>query len=186
MNVYYPTAGHQRPLTATVVHGDGTQERDMTDTPLGSPVGTAEQARLDGRTFQLVAAFPADPAAVSRARRELHRLMCKSEMSSIADAVALGAQELMANAMKHGCQGQAARTFTVKATCRPGLLRVEVQDPSPKLPKLRPATDDHEGGRGLLLVEALAARWGVQGGSGPDPGKTVWMEMDVATEEAAS
>lgn len=34
-----------------------------------------------------------------------------------------------------------------------------------------------EGGRGLLIVEALADRWGVV--EGPVPRKTVWAELDL-------
>jgi anti-sigma regulatory factor (Ser/Thr protein kinase) len=37
--------------------------------------------------------------------------------------------------------------------------------------------DLDERGRGLLLIDALASRWGVQ--SQPD-GKTVWCELDLA------
>ncbi|GAA2451132.1 ATP-binding protein [Streptomyces macrosporus] len=57
-------------------------------------------------------------------------------------------------------------------------LRVEVADARgdrlPAVPR-PPAPDDAEGGRGLLLVEALADRWGVE--IGPTPRKTVWAEL---------
>ncbi|OII65590.1 hypothetical protein BJP40_01065 [Streptomyces sp. CC53] len=131
-----------------------------------------------------MAVFPAELAAVPRARRDLHRLMHRSGLSSIADAVVLGAGELMANAVTHGCRGRGAREFTVKATCRRGRFRVEVQDPSAVRPVLREAGADCEGGRGLVLVDALASRWGVQ--PGPGGGKTVWMELDAFGEEDGS
>ena len=57
-------------------------------------------------------------------------------------------------------------------------LRIEVTDtrgdrlPSPQLPG-----PDTESGRGLLLVDALADRWGVT--PGPPPRKTVWAELDL-------
>ncbi|MGW5209637.1 ATP-binding protein [Streptomyces sp. NPDC004051] len=59
-----------------------------------------------------------------------------------------------------------------------GLVRVEVSDTHPGRPEPtgRPSADTG-GGRGLLLVEAVAARWGVAGW--PGPGKTVWAECAV-------
>ncbi|ANS66335.1 regulatory protein [Streptomyces lincolnensis] len=57
-------------------------------------------------------------------------------------------------------------------------LRIEVTDtcgdrePRPQVPDL-----DAESGRGLVLVEALAEKWGVS--LGPRPRKTVWAELSV-------
>lgn len=45
------------------------------------------------------------------------------------------------------------------------------------LPGVREAAPDSESGRGLVIVEALADRWGV--GLGPRPRKTVWAECGV-------
>lgn len=59
------------------------------------------------------------------------------------------------------------------------LLRIEVTDTrGDDLPCHRPMSPDTESGRGLLLVEALADRWGVE--LGPAPRKTVWVELDLA------
>lgn len=62
-----------------------------------------------------------------------------------------------------------------------GALRIEVADARgdrlPALPR-PPAPVDAEGGRGLLLIEALADRWGVE--TGPPPRKTVRAEIDLA------
>ncbi|MFV2195622.1 SpoIIE family protein phosphatase [Nocardiopsis sp. LOL_012] len=53
---------------------------------------------------------------------------------------------------------------------------VEVFDHDLRLPRIRSAAADDEGGRGLYLVEQLAARWG----SRPTPdGKAVWFEMPM-------
>ncbi|MEU5628950.1 ATP-binding protein [Streptomyces tendae] len=129
------------------------------------------------RFFEIVAVYPAVLAAVSRGRRELHELMVLAGLTSIADAVALGAHELMANAVIHGCRHQTVKAFTVKATYSSRCLRVEVRDPSSRRPFQTPPSDEHEGGRGLLLVDALATSWGVR--PGPGAGKTVWMQLDV-------
>ncbi|WP_169336551.1 ATP-binding protein, partial [Nocardiopsis prasina] len=48
-----------------------------------------------------------------------------------------------------------------------------------RLPRIRSAGADDEGGRGLYLVDQLAARWG----SRPTPdGKAVWFEVPLKSE----
>ncbi|MFF4169065.1 ATP-binding protein [Streptomyces sp. NPDC001744] len=177
MNVHDPAADLRPPCTATVVHARSPQEHDIVGEQPRTPSPT-EPTSYDGRPFQAVSVFPADLSLVSEARRELHRLMCCVGLSSVADDVALGAQELMANAVEHGCGSQPAGEFTVKASHLRGRVRVEVHDASDEWPRLRPENGDHEGGRGLILVDAVAANWGVQPGA-PGRGKTVWMELDV-------
>ncbi len=53
---------------------------------------------------------------------------------------------------------------------------VEVFDPDPRLPTLRRADDSDEGGRGLFLVDVLAARWGARTTL---RGKAVWFELTL-------
>jgi hypothetical protein len=51
---------------------------------------------------------------------------------------------------------------------------VEVFDHDLRLPRIRTAGENDEGGRGLYLVDQLASRWG----SRPTrDGKVVWFEM---------
>jgi hypothetical protein len=66
------------------------------------------------------------------------------------------------------------------ATCDGRLLRLQVKDPSGERPCVRAATADEESGRGLLLVDAFADRWGVEAPS-EGGGKTVWMELACGT-----
>lgn len=155
--------------------------RSLYEPAASGPLGTTSISCRKG-AFSMVAAYPAEVAAVSRARRHLHQLMVLMGLSAVADSVALGAHELMANAVTHGCRHQNVKSFTVKVAGSGERVRVEVQDPSDRRPSQRPPSDEREGGRGLLLVDALALIWGVQ--VGPGPGKTVWMELDVPREGA--
>ncbi len=60
---------------------------------------------------------------------------------------------------------------------------VEVFDSDLRLPRIRVAGENDEGGRGLYLVEQLARRWG----SRPtDEGKAVWFEMPIKPPAAGS
>ncbi|MHB9862739.1 ATP-binding protein [Streptomyces sp. YIM S03343] len=97
--------------------------------------------------------------------------------SPASDAVSLVVAELGANAVLHG--RVPGRDFELRLSYdrAAGVVRVEVSDTHPGQPELRrPGSDPAgaDGGRGLLLVAAVAARWGVTGRTGP--GKTVWAE----------
>ena len=87
--------------------------------------------------------------------------------------------ELASNAVLHGhvagrdfelrlVHDRTAKTLRIEATDTRG------EDVPPTAPGEAGAED--EGGRGLLIVAALAARWGVT--EGPTPLKTVWAELD--------
>lgn len=54
-----------------------------------------------------------------------------------------------------------------------GVLRLEVSDAGAGCPELRSPGEEETCGRGLILVDALADRWGVCGREG-GIGKTVW------------
>lgn len=82
--------------------------------------------------------------------------------------------ELAANAATHG--RVRGRDFRLALVVRPDVLRIEVTDTrGDELPRLREPSAEAAAGRGLLLVEAFADRWGVA--SGPVPRKTVWAEL---------
>jgi len=116
--------------------------------------------------------LPDGPEGASFARRataraaELWRL--DREMTETA---LLLVSELATNAIRHG-------TPPVRLSLRldADRLRVEVTDASPALPRLGPAGPDQVGGRGLQIVQQLAARWGAHV-SRSRIGKTVWFEL---------
>jgi anti-sigma regulatory factor (Ser/Thr protein kinase) len=101
--------------------------------------------------------------------------------SPASDTIALVVAELASNAVLHG--RVPGRDFELRlAYDRPAaVVRVEVSDTHPGRPGVpHPAAQapaDADGGRGMLLVEAVAACWGVADRTGP--GKTVWAECAV-------
>jgi anti-sigma regulatory factor (Ser/Thr protein kinase) len=96
--------------------------------------------------------------------------------SEHADAAALIVAELAANAVTH--VRLAGRCFRLSLALLPAArLRIEVTDPrGERLPAVSQVVD--EGGRGLVIVHALAAEWGVR--RYPPSGKTVWAEVSAA------
>ncbi|WP_405872164.1 ATP-binding protein [Streptomyces zaomyceticus] len=92
----------------------------------------------------------------------------------VTEAAAQIVAELAANAATHG--RVSGRNFRLALRISPKVLRIEVTDTRrERLPRAQPASPEGDSGRGLLLVEALADRWGVE--LGPAPGKTVWAEL---------
>ena len=77
--------------------------------------------------------------------------------------------------MVHTASGKGG-TFTVVVHPADGTVRVEVHDGgSEASPDLRESGSLAGSGRGLGLVESLAARWGHLGGR---DGRVVWFEVD--------
>ncbi|MEU9419119.1 ATP-binding protein [Streptomyces sp. NPDC051000] len=107
-------------------------------------------------------------------RRILRMYLASWGLAPLTHAAELALTELIANVVRH----VPGRGCSVLILCRPGGLRVEVSDGCRALPRVvRPtgAAELPEGGRGLLLIEAVTDRWGAD----PSPtGKTVWFECD--------
>ncbi|MFH8441053.1 ATP-binding protein [Streptomyces sp. NPDC018026] len=116
--------------------------------------------------------------SVPLARRRAARLVSEWGQPGIAGDAALVVSELMTNALLHG--SLRGRLIRVHVTLGHRILRVEVSDPrGERLPRPRPLSEAGEQfGRGLLLVGALATRWGWEPRS---VGKTVYAEWDLPT-----
>ncbi|CAM5707453.1 non-specific serine/threonine protein kinase OS=Streptomyces alboniger OX=132473 GN=CP975_29145 PE=3 SV=1 [Streptomyces alboniger] len=139
------------------------------------------QAPAAVRTF--AQCFSSTPRGARLARRLVaHRLDTWGHpyACEVNEAAALITAELAANAARHG-RTVPPRDFRVGLTeTADGTVRIEVTDTrGERLPVVAGVLDpDAETGRGLLLVEAMACRWGVL--PRPDgPGKTVWAELRV-------
>ncbi|MDN3020448.1 ATP-binding protein [Streptomyces sp. S.PB5] len=100
--------------------------------------------------------------------------------SDTSDKVAVIVAELAANAVTHG--RVPGRDFELRLALVTGSVRVEVTDTRaesrPPAPGVVPRTGPlDEGGRGLVLVDALADRWEVL--DREPPAKTVRAEVDL-------
>ncbi|WP_434598512.1 ATP-binding protein [Streptomyces sp. A5-4] len=156
----------------------------MADPPFNIHIPEKVVALASPRRFQAAAAFPAARAVIPQVRRGLLTLLRQSGLAEVADLAVQAAHEVVANAVTHGCHGFAPDTeVTMTVTCDGQRLRLEVWDPSTTKPRVRPATHDEVGGRGMLLVAAFADRWGVQ--SPEEGGKIVWLELRVPASPEA-
>jgi anti-sigma regulatory factor (Ser/Thr protein kinase) len=125
-----------------------------------------------GRTLRKTWQVGTDPEVVSLSR---HRISAQSAdlSDNVAGDVELLASEVIANAVLHG-----RGPVTVGLERSDHLVRVEVSDTSADLPALQPSEDLlAERGRGFLLVDRVASRWGFERRQGD--GKTVWFEVEA-------
>ncbi|WP_329160703.1 ATP-binding protein [Streptomyces anulatus] len=140
---------------------------------------------LGADVSQFEASFPADPAAIAPVRRRLRALLREDGLEHLADDVTLICQELMANAVLHGCLNvPPGTTLKITVAWSDAQLRAVVHDPSDEKPTEQGASRSRTSGRGLRLVGELSDRWGVE----TDPagtGKAVWTELDFPRKRAS-
>ncbi|MDN3028215.1 ATP-binding SpoIIE family protein phosphatase [Streptomyces sp. S.PB5] len=128
-------------------------------------------ARFHGIAPSDVAYWFLEPedAAPGRARRLARRALSRWGLEELSDSVELLVSEVVTNAVRY-----ASRPVTLRLL-RTDVLRCEVGDDVPQLPRLRQARATDEGGRGLYLVNKMARRWGATRLS---TGKVVWFELN--------
>ncbi|WP_441250180.1 ATP-binding protein [Kitasatospora sp. McL0602] len=116
--------------------------------------------------------LPSRPELVGLARRVVLTVLQSLQLHQQLEAGELLGGELLANAVRHA----GGRTIGLRLTRAPGRVRIEVRDSSRALPCRIVAEPGNENGYGLVLVEAVAERWGADL---LPRGKGVWFELKV-------
>ena len=119
--------------------------------------------------------LPPDPSSARRARRHVVEALERAGLPDQADVAALLVSELVTNALLH-----ARSAVTLRVEAGPTAVRVEVADTSPRPLSRRRYSPESSTGRGLLLLEGLASRRGVDPRAG---GKAVWFELPRGLSE---
>ncbi len=110
--------------------------------------------------------------ACAVARRVVRDACLAWQVAGRVDDAEIVVSELVANAVRH-----AAPPLELLVTVRERYLHISVRDGSPVRPRrVLPDPDTAEGGRGLLLVDAVAAGWGTTEVAG---GKVVWATLKI-------
>lgn len=123
----------------------------------------------------------ADPEGLSDARTIVRQALTDWEMAELADDAELVTGELLVNVLLH-TEGGAVLTLEVlpEPVRR---VRLSVQDRSSAWPRRRSPGETATSGRGLLLLDAVATRWGIEPRG---EGKAVWCEIGPSTPSAAT
>lgn len=120
--------------------------------------------------------FPGHASAVPQARRFVAGVL--GEGFPVLDEMLLLVSEVAANAVRHSASGDGGE-FEVAVWVIGGMVRVEVGDQGgasePRVAGDALSADGLTGGRGLRIVDALAATWGH---SGDELGRVVWFEVE--------
>ncbi|MGW2488644.1 ATP-binding protein [Streptomyces sp. NPDC001606] len=123
--------------------------------------------------------FPCEPQTAERGRKLVRDALGAWHLDDLTEPAQLIISELVANAARH-TPCRSIRLLIERPTARRVHIGVVDRAPS-RLPALGPADADSESGRGLLLIDALAERWGYTLlGSHPRRGpwgKETWAEL---------
>lgn len=107
-------------------------------------------------------------AAPSEARASV-RDACANAVPHLVDDALLLVSELVTNAVQHG-----HAPVRLSVDCDSSGITVAVEDANPSLPRRRRPDRRRHSGRGLVLVEKVAAEWGVRR---TEAGKQVWFRV---------
>ncbi|CAO5171827.1 conserved hypothetical protein [Frankia sp. AiPs1] len=127
----------------------------------------------------ILAELPYLPSAVPQARHVLREGLRMSDIpEDVRNTAELLVSELVTNAVKYG-----EPPLWLFIEMRPGLIHASVSDTSTVLPQRRTAAADAEGGRGLLVLDALAGSWGTVAA---ETGKYLWFDLPVPPAPTAA
>ena len=153
------------------------QRLQPVDRPGPSAAQHATSAPTDVGTVVLPAieqhtrSFTKDLTAVANLRAWAAQHLAPADLGPYETGAALLiVNELIANAIDHAA---GPRVLTIVR--QPELVRLEVSDGSWEKPTVRRPTPTEARGRGLVLIDHLASRWGFDRTA---TGKIVWAEVD--------
>ncbi|MBN3932061.1 ATP-binding protein [Streptomyces verrucosisporus] len=118
--------------------------------------------------------FLAEPEGVSTLRRAVRKHLTLWGLHEAVDPAQLCVSELVANVIRHVGTGT---PVTLAVSMNRTRLRIELTDPDIRaLPTLLSPSGEQETGRGLALLDALAAGWGV---ILREEAKVTWCELET-------
>jgi hypothetical protein len=127
---------------------------------------------LDGPALSVD--LPNDKRAPAAAREFLRAALPTWTLDGTEKVIELLTDELVGNVVRH-----VGAPMQLRAYGHPSSVRIEVDDPSTERPVLQDPDPLADHGRGILLIAALATKWGIDVRG---DGKTVWFEIDAGAD----
>jgi anti-anti-sigma regulatory factor/anti-sigma regulatory factor (Ser/Thr protein kinase) len=135
----------------------------------GRALNALQELRAPRRFRSMITAVP---TATALARDVVRRACSGTGLIELTDDAELIVTEMVGNVVRH-----VGGTMELAVIVRDRFLHLSVRDESPVRPRRgMPDPETGEGGRGLLLVEAVAAGWGTSEVPG---GKVVWATLRI-------
>jgi serine/threonine-protein kinase RsbW len=129
------------------------------------------------------ARLPVDPSSVAAARRLASYSFGQWQLIELIDEAHVVISELVTNAiLASSAEAVMVRAFVSLYNAK---VRIEVWDEGDGKPQVQPLSGDNDGGRGLVLVEALSAQWGWYTPAGLR-GKFVWADLTLPADLAGA
>ena len=122
--------------------------------------------------WNLQMTLPTANHAVRMARQATRDALATWRLAYLEETAVLLVSELVTNAVRHARGGD---EVTLVLQTAGTWLRIEVTDADPRWPQPRIPAEFDGSGFGLVLVDALAGKWGVRETA---TGKAVWAELD--------
>jgi len=135
--------------------------------------GSWPHERLRSAAVELPGGLQASAAARGVVADTLSGVASRGELDDLLIIVT----ELVNNAVVHGGAADAGERVLVHVAAADERLRAEVSSRGAAFELRAPSAVDEPGGFGLLLVDQLSSRWGVDGGDD----FCVWFEIDRVT-----
>jgi anti-sigma regulatory factor (Ser/Thr protein kinase) len=117
--------------------------------------------------------LPAENRSVRLARHAAHGVLGAWRLAHVEETAVLIVSELVTNAVRHA---EGTDVIEVDLHATRAWLRIEIQDTDRRWPQPRVPAGFEESGFGFVLVDGLAATWGVRE---TKTGKAVWAELDA-------
>jgi anti-sigma regulatory factor (Ser/Thr protein kinase) len=133
---------------------------------------SAYAAAIATHRLQHFAGDSSSPAAARGFARQVLAEPPAATSPDLHDDVELVVSELVTNAVRAG-----ATSITVEVELEAGRVLIRVRDDARGWPAARDADLLDPGGRGLPLVGAVSANWGVHEAPAAGGGKVVWAEL---------
>lgn len=144
----------------------------LKDADIDYLVDLLESVTRPATSEEAVLELPQDLASVRDARRFVRERLAEWRIESLVDDAFIVVSELAANAITH-----ADSSYRIRLALSEAALRIEVRDGGAGTPEPQPMSMTDEHGRGLLMVAALSASWGIE--EADDRHKVVWADLTI-------
>lgn len=151
-------------------YDEHTEGYVLKDSDIDYLVALLEDVARPAPEPEVVLDLPQDLGSVRTARRFVRETLTEWGVRGIVDDALLVVSELAANAINH-----AGSDYQVRLTASSRSVRIEVRDGGHGTPEPQPKSLTSERGRGLLMVAAISASWGIERSEGRR--KLVWAEL---------